>query len=108
MEALLEGFNWRKKKGEGRIWKGGNLERQNCRIGRQALGAIRGRNCDHSFGLRASCCDWLVLLTKIPGRRRPNLFLSSGAHSPFFGRPQTVLGGRFPGHLDPASEERVR
>ena len=86
MEALLEGFNWRKEKGEGRIWKGGNLERQNCRIGRQALGAIRGRNCDHSFALRAFCRDWLVLLTKIPGRRRPNLFPSSGAHSPFFGR----------------------
>ena len=49
MEALLEGFNWRKRKGEGRGWKGGNLERQNCRIGRQALGVIRGRNCDHSL-----------------------------------------------------------
>ena len=84
MEALLEGFNWRKRKGEGRIWKGGNLERQNCRIGRQALGAIRGRNCDEFFALRASCRDWLVPFTKIPGRRRPNLFPSSGG--PFFGR----------------------
>ena len=26
MEALLEGFNWRERKGEGRRWKGGNLE----------------------------------------------------------------------------------
>ena len=26
--------------------KGVNLEGRNCRIGRQALGAIRGRNCD--------------------------------------------------------------